>query len=109
GEVVGSGVDDDRSLLTRQQVVQGEGVRGGHQHPDTVPANLQRGEIPAGGLVRVAGRLEVAAGGAAGGSNRIGLALADLVDVHSVEAGCDQPGAGRRDRDGGIAVAEVEL
>src|SRR6201998_398466 len=45
GEVVGPGVNDDRGLLSGHQVVHGEGVGGGDQHPDTVLADLQRRQI----------------------------------------------------------------
>src|SRR6201987_3279181 len=40
-EVVGAGVNDDGGLLAGQQVVHGEGVGGGDQHPDTVLADFQ--------------------------------------------------------------------
>src|SRR5208283_4383003 len=62
-EVVGTGVNDDCGLLAGEQVVHGEGVRGCHQHPDTVFADFQRGQVTTGGLGGVPGRLEVAAGG----------------------------------------------
>src|SRR5947199_1148485 len=81
GEVVGTRVDHDRGLLAGRQVFLGEGVRGGHQHPDAVLADLKRRQVAAGGLARVPGRLEMRAGGqevagrATGGSRRIRLAL----------------------------------
>ena len=45
------------------------------------------------------------AGCAAIGADRVGLALAHLVDVHAVEAGREVTDARRRDRDGGKAIA----
>src|ERR1700743_3115045 len=113
GEVVGTGMDDDRGLLAAEQVLHGEGVGGGHQRAAAVSADLQRGQVTAGRLRRVPGDLEVIAGGqevagcAAVGPDRIGLTLADLVDVDAVEPGRELAGAGGGDGDGGIAVAEL--
>src|ERR1700739_1097244 len=79
GEVVGVGVNDDCGLLAGQQVVHGEGIGGGDQRPAAVLANFQRGQVTAGGLDSVPGRLEVSAGGqkvagrATGRGHRIGL------------------------------------
>ena len=56
------------------------------------------------------GRLEVPTGGqeiprrATGWGDRVGLALADLVDVYPVEAGRELTTAGCLDGDGGVAV-----
>src|SRR3954453_19017248 len=90
-EIVRSGVDHDRGLAARQQLVHGEAVRGGNQHPRTVLTHLQRRQVSAG----VSGgprRREVSAGGEevagrpSGRGDRIGFALAHLVDMHAVEA-----------------------
>src|ERR1700730_8473123 len=101
GEVVGTGVVDDRGLLAGQQVVRGEGVGGGHQRSDAVFADLQRGQVTACRMGSVSGHLKViaggqkVAGGTAGRADRVGLTLAHLVDVYSVEAGREQANAGR--------------
>src|SRR5215203_3060675 len=63
GEVVGLLVDHDRRLGACLQVLCGEGVGGRHQLGGAVLAHLQRGEVAAGGMPAVAGRLEMPSGG----------------------------------------------
>src|ERR1700749_4057348 len=114
GEIVRAGMNDDRGLLAAEQIIHGEGVRGGHQRRRTVPAHLKRGEVTTGGLGGRPGHLEVPARGqeiprgTTGRAHRVGLALADLVNVHPVEARRKHTVGGRLDGHGGIAVVELE-
>ena len=86
-------------LAPPEQVLGGERVGRRHQHRGAVLADLQRGQVAAGGVAAVAGHLEMRTGGvevagrAAGRRDGVGLALADRVDVQTVEARRQLPGA----------------
>ena len=87
GEVVRLLVNDDGGLGLARQVLLGKRVSRRHQQSRAVLANLQRRQVTAGGVAAVSGHLQMStgrievAGRAASRRNRVGLALADRVDV----------------------------
>lgn len=92
-EVVRSGVDHDGCSTVCDQFVDGECIGRGDQCGGAVFEDLNRSEVAARRVARVTLGLEVSACReevtrlSAAGGNGIGLALGDLVDVESVEAG----------------------
>ena len=115
GEVVRLLVNDDRGLRTAEQILGGERVGRRHQLRGAVRANLQRRQVAACGMSRMAGLLEMrtrgieVTGRAAGRGDGVGVALADGVDVQTVEAWRQRTRCGRLDRDGGEAASELDV
>ncbi len=107
-------VEHQSGLVPCQQLVPGKRIGSGYQVSGAVRTYLKRSQVAAFGLPGVSGRLVVTAGGqevagrTAGGSNRVRLTLADLVDVHGVETGRQDSGGNRLDGDSGIAIGEIE-
>src|SRR5581483_4334140 len=108
-------VNDDRRAWGGKQLVGGDGIGGRRQLRRTVTTHVQGGEVTAGwmrgvpgSLVVPSGRKEVA-GLTAGGRHRVGLALADRVDVHAVKARRQDAARCRLDRDRREAAGEIEL
>src|SRR5258708_7724963 len=115
GEVVRLLVNDDRSLRTPEQILGGERVGRRHQLRGAVRANLQRRQVAACGMCRMACLLEMrtrgieVTGRTTGRGDGAGLALANGVDVQSVEARRELTRCGRRNRDGGEAARELDV
>src|SRR6478735_2542245 len=115
GEVVGLLVDDDRRLGPCQEVLRGECVGGGHQLGGAVLAHLQRREVAAGGMLTVAGHLEMRPCGvevarlATGRGNRARFALADRMDVQPMETRCQLTGTTGLHGQRHVAAGECEV
>lgn len=97
-----------------QQLLLGEGTGGGDQHRRSVPAHLQRTEVARVARMVMPPPWEMPTGGkevtrgAARRRHRIGLALADGVDVQAVGARGEHARSGRLHGDGGETAGELD-
>ena len=104
-----------RAVLSLPALVPGKRIGGGHQISGAVRTYLKRSQVAAFGLPGVSGRLVVTArrqeiaGRTAGGSNRVRLTPADLVDVHGVETGRQDSRGNRLHGDGGKPLVKSKV